>query len=93
MAGTIFIPETPQLFPQKQNRHPPETPSNKGTDINTNKVTDMRREVYINHRNQQLTPKGRNSNITQLKTKLVRKLTEIHELLIQGMGGRWGGGG
>lgn len=50
----------------------------------------MRREVYINHRNQQLTPKGRNSNITQLKTKLVRKLTEIHELLIQGMGGAVG---
>lgn len=52
----------------------------------------MTREVYINHRNQQQTPKGRNSNITQLKTKLVRKLTVIHELLIQGIGGRGGGG-
>lgn len=55
-------------------------------------VTAMTREVYINHRNQQQTPKGRNSNITQLKTKLVRKLTVIHELLIQGIGGRGGSG-
>ena len=33
----------------------------------------MRRKDYINHRNQQQTPKGRNSNITQLTTKLDRK--------------------
>ena len=66
-----FIPEPPQLFPQKQNRHPLDMPSNKGTDINTYKVTAMRRKDYINHRNQQQPPKGRNSNIVWKLNNLV----------------------